>query len=95
MKTIFKILVIVVVAVLVGGMFYGVVTAASETNQFSGQERAVNGEFNQFDHNESGGGIQLPVDSIKNFAIISFISAAYLNIVKIAGRKKPFVAARL
>jgi len=95
MKTIFSILVIVVVAVLIGGMFYGVVTAASGTGQASGQERRGNGDFGRSDRNESAGGVQLPVDIIKNLAIISLISVGYLGICKIVRRKKSLAPLKL
>jgi hypothetical protein len=48
MKTIFKVLVILVVAILVGGLFYGAVTASSSgTDQTAMSERPmpVDGEF--------------------------------------------------
>jgi hypothetical protein len=91
MKTLFKILVIFVVAVLVGGMFYGVVTAASGTNQSAMTERPSDGLHAEGGQDREGntGGIQFPADAIKNLAIISIVSAIYLNAPKLFGRKKP------
>jgi hypothetical protein len=95
MKTIFKILVILVVAVLVGGMLYGVVTAASSgVDQSSIAERPTDGqfpadgEFSPPDRDDLDGGIQFPADAIKNLAIISIVSVIYLNAPKLLGRKK-------
>jgi hypothetical protein len=87
MKTIFRILVILVVAVLVGGMFYGIVTASSSTSQTSISERPA-GDFTLHDRENGTGGIQFPADAIKNLAIISIISVVYLNAQKWLGRKK-------
>jgi len=95
MKTIFKILVILVVAALVSGMFYGVVTATSSgTDQSSMPERPADGEFpidSEFTlpDREDTGGIQFPVDVIKNLLIISVVSMIYLNATKWLGRRKP------
>lgn len=90
MKTIFKILVIIVLAVLVGSLFYGVVTAISSgTNQLSISARPVDGEFARPDREGDAGGLQFPADSIKNLAIISIISIIYLNVPKLWKRKKP------
>jgi hypothetical protein len=88
MKTIFNILVIFVVAVLVGGLFYGAVTLTSSgTDQPSVQERPTGGDFPP-DRDGSSGEVQLPVDMIKNLAIISVVAVGYLNITKFFGRKK-------
>jgi hypothetical protein len=92
MKTIFKILMILIVAVLIGGLFYGVVTAASSgTSQTSFRERPSGGEFAQPDR-DSAGGIQFPADAIKNLVIISIVSILYLNVPKWLGRKKSTVS---
>ena len=94
MKTIFKILVILVVAALVGGMFYGVVTATSSgTDQSSMPERPVDGEFHTDGElappdREDAGGIQFPADAVKNLLIISVVSMIYLNATKWLGRRK-------
>jgi hypothetical protein len=88
MKTIFRILVILTLAALVGGLFYSVVTATSSgANQTLVTERQV-GEFNPRDREEDAGGIQFPVDVVKNLLIISIISVIYLNIARLLGRKK-------
>jgi len=90
MKTLFKILVIIVVAVLVGSIFYGAVTAISSgTNQSSMPARPTDGEFATHDREGDAGGLQFPADSIKNLAIISIVSVIYLNAPKLLRRKKP------
>lgn len=90
MKTIFKTLVIVVVAVLVGSLFYGTVTAISSgTNQSSISARPTDGEFDRPDRDGDAGGLQFPADSIKNLAIISIIGVIYLNALKLLRRRKP------
>jgi hypothetical protein len=94
MKTIFKILVILIVAVLVGGMLFGVVTAASSgTQQSSIGEGPTDGQAPRPDHEDDAGGIQFPADAIKNLAIISIVSAVYLNAPKLFGGKKPALRA--
>lgn len=88
MKTIFKTLVILVVAVLIGGVFYGVVTAnSSGSTQQTSLERPTDGEFARPDLDESGG-FQFPFDAVKNLVIISVIAAIYLNAGKLFGGKK-------
>ena len=90
MKTIFKILVILVVAVLIGGLFYGVVTASSSgTAQPSLSDRPLppDGEFVP-DRDEDAGGPQFPAEAFKSLAIISTVSVIYLSSSKWLGRKK-------
>jgi hypothetical protein len=90
MKTIFKILVILVVAVLVGSLCYGTVTAVSSgTDQLSLPARPTDGEFDRPDREEGAGGLQFPADAIKNLAIISIVGVIYLNAPKLLRRKKP------
>jgi hypothetical protein len=84
MNTIFKVLVILVVAILVGGLFYGAVTATSAgTDQTALSERPMpaDGEFERPDRDEAGG-IQFPADAVKNLLIITVIAALYLNTSK-------------
>ena len=90
MKTIFKILVIVVVAVLVGGLFYSVVAASSGTDQALASERSfpADGELSRPDKAEGGGELQFPADLIKNLVIISVVSITYLNVTRWMGGKK-------
>jgi len=91
MKTIFRIIVILVVTTLVGGLFYGAVTSgSSSTGQTSMSERPT-GDFPRpdGDHEEGSGGF--PVESIKNLAIISIICAVYLNIFKKPAIIKPIL----
>ncbi len=95
MKTIFRILVILVLAAVVSGVFYGVVTATSSgTDQSSRHERPADGEFpadGQMSHSGRGeaDGMQFPADAIKNLAIISIVGAIYWNAVRWLGRKRP------
>ncbi|CAG0977693.1 hypothetical protein ANAEL_01547 [Anaerolineales bacterium] len=89
MKTLFRILVILTVAVLVGGLFYGAVTAASSgADQPTSFEHPTDGEFVPRDREEPDG-IAFPADALKNLVIITVISALYLNVPKWLGRKKP------
>jgi len=98
MKTIFKILVILVVATLVGGLLYGVVTAtsASQSPQFA--EGSPNGQlppdgnFDRPDHDGESSGIQFPMDSIKNLVIISVVGALYFNAAKFLDKRKSIPA---
>ena len=96
MKTIFKILVIVVVAVLVGSLFYGAVTVISSGTDQSFMparptdgEFPADGEFSPHDRQGDVGGLQFPADAVKNLAIISIVSVVYLNAPKLLRRKKP------
>jgi hypothetical protein len=98
MKTIFKILVILVAAVLVGGLFYGVVTIFSSGAEQPSRlewptyiEFPADGSFARPDREEADG-IQFPVDALKNLVIISVVSIIYLNVTKWLGRRKPKTA---
>lgn len=89
MKVIFKILVILVVAALVSGLFYAAVTGTSSGNsQLSTSERPTNGEFTPRDREGSNGGVQFPMDSVKNLLIISTISLVYVQGTKLIKGKK-------
>ncbi len=89
MKTIFRILIILTVAVLVGGLFYAFVTAASSgADQPASFERPTDGEFVPPDRDEPDG-IAFPADALKNLVIITVVGALYLNIPKWLGGKKP------
>ena len=82
MKTIFKVLVILVVVLTVGALFYGVVTATSSGGVAGSlvHERPTGG-FRPGGERFSGG-IQFPMEMIKNLLLISVIVAAYWNISK-------------
>ena len=86
MKTFFKILSILIVAALVGGLLYGAVTGMSVGQ--GTRARSTNGEFNRRDHQNFGGGLQFPADSIKNLLIISIVAMTYLKYSSWVGRKK-------
>ncbi len=96
MKTVFKILVILVAAVLVGGLLYGVVTATSQSSQFSDAPSSAqlppDGNFDRPDHDEVSSGIQFPVDSIKNLVIITVVGALYFHVAKFLNKKKSIPA---
>ena len=100
MKAIFKILVILVVAVMIGGLLYGVVTASSSSTSqsvqfsnepFSGQ-LPPNGDLNRPTRDGETDGFQFPVDSVKNLAIISVVGAIYLNTIKFLRKRKSALA---
>ena len=95
MKTILNIPVILVISVLVGGLFYGAVTLTSSgMDQTAFQERPTDddfptgGEFSPPDRDGFDDEVQIPVEMIKSFVIISIVVVVYLNITKYFGRKK-------
>ncbi|MFN8382293.1 MAG: hypothetical protein U0V02_10155 [Anaerolineales bacterium] len=91
MKTIFRIIVILLVATLVGGLFYGAVTSgSSSTGQTNFSERP-GGEFARPDGDREHGGGGFPVEAVKNLAIISIICAVYLNVFKKSAVNKPIL----
>jgi hypothetical protein len=93
MKVIFKILVILVIATLVGGLFYiAVAGSPSNISQTSVPERPVNGDLNRLDREGLGGGIQFPIDSVKNLLIISAISLVYVQGSKLTHGKRSIAA---
>ena len=86
MKTISRMIIILLAAVLIGGLFYSVVNAgSSSTSQTSISERPA-GDFPQPE--SKVGGISFPAESIKSLAIISIFSALYLNVFKKISVKK-------
>jgi hypothetical protein len=92
MKTIFHILIILVVAVLLGGLFYGAVTAFSfNTSQAQATDRPLppEGEFDRPSPDGETGSLQFPFDSVKNLLIITAVGAVYLNAPKLLGKRKP------
>lgn len=90
MKTIFKILAILVVAVLIGGAFYGAVTASSGASPASALERPdlPDGEFEPAEREEFDEGFMFPAESIKSLLMISVVGALYLNLPKLIGKRK-------
>lgn len=91
MKTFPRIIIILLVATLIGGLFYSAVSAgSSSTSQTSISERPT-GDFPRPDGDQEEGGISFPAESIKSLAIISIVSAVYLNIVKKFTAKKPIL----
>ena len=89
MKTISRMITILLVATLIGGLFYSAVSAgSSSTSQTSISERPT-GDFPQPDGDREEGGISFPAESIKSLAIISIVCALYLNVIKKFAVKKP------
>lgn len=89
MKTISRMIIILLVATLIGGLFYSAVSAgSSSTSQTSISERPT-GDFPQPDGDRDEGEISFPAESIKSPAIISIVCAVYLNVVKKFAVKKP------
>ena len=89
MKTISRIIIILLVTTLIGGLFYSAVSAgSSSTDQTTISERPT-GDFPQPDGDIDEGEISFPAESIKSLAIISIVCAAYLNVVKKFAVKKP------
>ena len=91
MKTISRILIILLVATLIGGLFYSAVRAgSSSTSQTSISERPT-GDFARPDGDHDEGGISFPAESIKSLVIISLVGAVYLNVIKKFAAKKPLL----
>lgn len=98
MKVIFRVLVIIAVATLIGGTIYGVVSAGgSSTGQqrgFDGRERPAppngGGDFHPEggDRRRNEGGFGLPFGMAKGFIIVAIIAAVYYNVSKLFGKKK-------
>jgi hypothetical protein len=88
MKTIFRILIILTLAALVGGLFYSVVTATSSGVSQTSVKEGPAGEFNPHGREEGTGGIQFPADSVKNLAIISIVGVFYLSVARLLNGKK-------
>ena len=98
MKTLFRILVIMVVAVLIGGAFYGAVTASSSgTDGTSIQERPRPDGFpaERPEGEDFEGGIQFPAEMIKSLVIMTVVATASLNLPKLFNWKKPNLKAGL
>ena len=89
MKTISRIIIILLVATLIGGLFYSAVSAgSSSTSQTSISERPTD-DFARPDGDQDEGGISFPAESIKSLAIISIVGAVYLNVIKKISVRKP------
>ena len=89
MKTISRIVIILLVATLIGGLFYSAVSSGSSpTDQTTISERPT-GDFPRPDGDMDEGEISFPAESIKSLAIISIVCAVYLNVVKKFAAKKP------
>jgi len=100
MNTLFKILVILIVAIVVGGMFYGIVNITSSgldqssiAERPTGEEFSADGELARPERIDDVGGILFPVEMIKNLAIISIVSLIYLNTSRLFGRKRSVLQA--
>ena len=91
MKAISRVIIILLVATLIGGLFYSVVNIASTSTSQTSISESPAGDFPQPDDDREEDGISLPAESIKNLAIISIICAVYLNFVKKPAQKKPIL----
>jgi hypothetical protein len=103
MKVIFRVLVILVVATLIGGAIFAAVSAGGSSGNtqrgFEGGDRPAlpNGEApGNFrpdgDGGRSEGGSGLPFGMVKGLVIITIIAAIYFNINKFFGKKKSIPA---
>lgn len=91
MKMLSRIIIILLAATLIGGLFYGAVSAgSSSTSQTSISERPA-GDLPQPDGDNEEGSISFPAESIKSLAIISIVCVVYLNAIKKIGVKKPLL----
>ncbi len=88
MKTISRIIIILLAATLIGGLFYSVVSAGSSSTSQTSISEGPTGDFPQPDDDREEGGISFPVESIKSLALISIACAAYLNVAKRKPGKK-------
>ena len=96
MKTVFRVFIILVVAMMVGGFFYGVVTASSSgTDETRVAESPQideffppDGEFSPPIRDEGESGIQFPIEAIKSLMIIAVVGTVYFNMTKFFNRKK-------
>jgi hypothetical protein len=89
MKTISRLIIILLVAVLIGGLFFRIVNAGSSSISQTNVSEIPIGDFPQPDGGEyEEGGMSFPAESIKSLAIISIVSAVYLNTTKKSAVKK-------
>jgi hypothetical protein len=91
MKTFFNILVILIVAVFIGGLLYGTVTvfsANSNQTQITERQLPPEGEFDGPLPDGNARGLQFPFDSVKSLLIITAVGALYLNAPKLLGKRK-------
>jgi hypothetical protein len=90
MNTLFRILVILVVASLIGGAIFALVNVAAAASQQSSSHRPEGDRHRPEGGERDGpdGGIFLPFGMIKNLVVISIIAAVYLNAGKWFGKKR-------
>ncbi len=83
MKTIFRVLIILTVAALIGGMLYSAVNAMPASNRFEAKrfERPDGEEFHLDEEHEEReefeGGMMLPFGMVKSLVVMSVIGAPY------------------
>ena len=97
MRILFRILLILAVATIVGGAIYALANRSGSSAQASRVQKGErpgafdsDGEFNPRtgpDRDEFGGGFFLPLGMIKNLAIISIIAVIYLGTSKWMGKR--------
>jgi hypothetical protein len=89
MKTIFRVLVILVVAAIVGGTIFA---AVNHVSAGAGPQRAFEEGNRPFrpdgDRERTQGGFGLPFGVVKSLVIISIIAAIYFNVIRFFGKKK-------
>ena len=85
MSTLYRTLVLLVIATLIGGLFYAAVGSGDSTTGLpapaDGQPRPEGGE-------ERDGETDLPLGMVKSLAIMSIASGVYLAVDKFNNRKK-------
>jgi hypothetical protein len=83
MSTLYRIFIILVVALIVGGLMYAAVGSGSPAGQsrpeFDGQRRPEGGE-------EREGGVGLPFGIVKSLGIMSVASGVYLAVGRLSAR---------
>ena len=80
MKTLFRILIILVVASLIGGAIFAAVNGNGSASQRSSFQRPEGDRPHpEGDHEGHDGGFGLPFGVFKSFAVISIIAVVYLN----------------
>jgi hypothetical protein len=90
MKILFRVLVILVVASLIGGAIFALVNVSGAASQRSSVQRPEGDRFRPEggERDQSNGGFFLPFGMIKNLAVISIIAAIYLHLGKWFGKRK-------
>ncbi len=86
MSTLYRILVILVVATLIGGLFYAAVGSGNSTG---GSPAPENGHRRPEGGEEREGDSALPFGVLKSLVIMSIASGVYLGLGKLSAKTKP------